>query len=257
MFLKIGVSGCFFHSDPTRPIFKGKTLLYSEESMLQYLMKEGAIPVILPRAFGKIHVSDLTNDLDGLLLQGGSDVSPESYNEEPIDPKWVGDFERDQYEIELIHEFIKNRKPILGICRGLQILNVALGGTLYQDIETQLKDKLNHRNWDIYDQNFHDISIENGSLIEKIFDINQGRVNSIHHQSVKDLAPGLVVDARAPDGIIEAISSSNIDNEKLFAIQWHPEFQNDEKDLLSAKTLIRYFLDWCRTTNDNSRSHNE
>ena len=127
--LRIGVSACFFHADPTRPVFKGKTLLYAEESMLDLLGRCGALAYLIPRpAPNGPSIEDYVHDLDGLLLEGGSDVCPRSYGEEPLRPEWAGDEPRDRYEIDLIHAFHDAGKPVLGICRGVQILNVAFGG---------------------------------------------------------------------------------------------------------------------------------
>ncbi len=130
--VRIGVSSCFFHADPERAVFKGKTLLYAEESMLQWLMAEGALPILLPRASGALWAKDLVEGLgiDGLLLQGGADMAPESYGETPVRPEWSGDRARDLYEMELINLCLGADKPVLGVCRGAQVLTVVRGGTL-------------------------------------------------------------------------------------------------------------------------------
>jgi putative glutamine amidotransferase len=243
--LKIGLSSCFFHADPQRPVFKGKTLLYLEQSLSHWLMSEGALAYLIP-AVGKdsqVALRDYAWDLDGLVLQGGSDVSPTSYGEKPQRPEWSGDAVRDKYEIELAKEFMACNKPVLGICRGLQLINVAFGGTLHQDIETQVKGSRNHRNWEIYDQNFHEIEIEPQSKLAKLHGVKTGKVNTVHHQAIKDLGKGLVVEARsAGDGIIEAIRGE--DNEPyVYAVQWHPEFHDpSDKSLLDATPILRDFL---------------
>lgn len=243
--LKIGFSACFFHADATRPIFKGKTLLYVEESAAHWVLSEGVLAYLIPTvpAHGKTTLTDLVENLDGLVLQGGADVSPKSYGETPIKPEWSGDFVRDQYEIALVKEFLRHEKPVLGICRGAQLMNVAFGGTLYQDIGTQLPEARVHRDWEIYDQNFHEMTIEKGSLLSKLYPaVTSAKVNSVHHQAVKDLGKGLVVEARSKDdGVIEAIRSTA--NVFAFAFQWHPEFQNPgDKTLLDGKPILREFL---------------
>ena len=169
--LKIGVSACFFHADPTRPIFKGKTLLYLEQSIANWVNLQGALAFMLPPANPQsaIKTRDLVQEMDGLILQGGSDVAPESYGEKPLKPEWAGDYLRDCYEIELLKEFMAKKKPVLGVCRGAQLVNVAFGGTLYQDIPTQLPGALVHRNWDIYDQNFHSLRFEANSRLGRIY----------------------------------------------------------------------------------------
>ncbi|MBI2809591.1 MAG: gamma-glutamyl-gamma-aminobutyrate hydrolase family protein [Candidatus Melainabacteria bacterium] len=246
--LKIGVSACFFHSDPLRPIFKGKTLLYMEESMAHWIQSQGALPFLIPTAHtsGGIRLRDYISFLDGLILHGGSDVSPQSYGEVALKPEWNGDFIRDQYEIELMKEAISKDKPVLGICRGAQLMNVAFGGTLYQDIPSQLPGKLVHRNWDVYDQNFHQVEFKQGGRLEKIYvGTPQRKINSIHHQGLKDLGKDLEVEAVAPDGVIEAI---RLKSEKYaVAVQWHPEFHSvDDSTLLPSANLLQDFLDEIR-----------
>ncbi len=165
------ISACFFHADPERPVFKGKTLLYAEESMLDLVGRAGALRAAgAPSRPGRARRSTTYVDLlDGLLLEGGSDVCPRTYGEEPQRPQWEGDEVRDRYEIELIHAFHDAGKPVLGICRGIQILNVAFGGTLYQDIATQVPGSADHRNWDIYDANRHEIDIAAGSRLADLY----------------------------------------------------------------------------------------
>ncbi len=244
--LKIGLSACFFHHDETRPIYKGKRLMYIEESMAHYVSAEGALPLMIPTEY-RLSVDEMVDEIDGLLLQGGSDVSPKSYDEEPIKPEWGGDWHRDQYEIRLINECIKQKKPVLGICRGLQILNVALGGTLYQDINHQVENTIVHRDWHQYDRLHHDVNFSEGSLLEELYQISSGTIISIHHQAIKDLGKGLVVEATSSeDQIIEAIR--HVDEENfIYAVQWHPEFQQEEDyHLISNIPLMRHFLDKAR-----------
>jgi putative glutamine amidotransferase len=242
--LRIGFSACFFHHDATRPIFKGKRLMYLEESIAHWLMQEGVLGFLVPTIpkDSALSLRDIVHDLDGLILQGGSDVAPSTYGEKALKPEWGGDAFRDAYEIALIKECMHQKKPILGICRGAQILNVAFGGTLYQDIGTQLPKAISHRNWDVYDQLFHVVKFEKGSVLEKIFKTNDARVNSVHHQGVKDLGKDLVVEARAvDDGMVEAIrlKSENF----VFAFQWHPEFHAPtDGSLLDCRPILREFL---------------
>jgi putative glutamine amidotransferase len=256
--LRIGISACFFHADPQRAIFKGKTLMYVEQSIAHWVMSAGdvlAFMIPAPSPHSSIQLSHYADDLDGLLLEGGSDLSPQSYGETPLRPEWSGDAIRDAYEIALFREFLARKKPILGICRGAQLINVALGGTLYQDIETQVEGAPVHRNWQIYDQLFHTIDIEAGSRLAELYpETPRGRVNSIHHQGIKKLGQGLVVEARSEAGLgsmIEAVrlreTGSPSDPCYVSAVQWHPEFHSTEdlknQDLLSPQPLLQDFLE--------------
>ena len=193
--LQIGISACFFHADPARPIFTGKTLQYLEQSMAHWVMSTGALAVMIPCPAGETRRGDATLDdyarwLGGLVLQGGSDVWPGSYGETPLDPRWTGDWLRDEYELALLQAFTREGKPVLGVCRGLQLLNVAYGGTLYQDIATQRPEALRHRDPGLYDRNFHEIELLPGSRLAALYPgLVTARVNSVHHQAIKDLGP--------------------------------------------------------------------
>ncbi|HYP75006.1 MAG TPA: gamma-glutamyl-gamma-aminobutyrate hydrolase family protein [Polyangiaceae bacterium] len=246
--LRLGVSACFFHADPLRAVFKGKTLLYAEESMLLWLMAEGAVPVLLPRASGAVSVDDLVDGIDGLVLQGGADMSPLSYEEEPARPEWAGDAARDAYELELARACVRRNKPVLGVCRGLQLLNVCFGGSLYQDIETMHPHGLVHRNWEVYDQLFHDITLApNGFLAAAYGGPRTARVTSVHHQGIKRLGRDLIVEALSTrDQIVEAIRLRD-GQAFVLGVQWHPEFQDPaDPTLLSSRVLLESFLNEVR-----------
>jgi putative glutamine amidotransferase len=191
---------------------------------------------------------DLVKGIDGLILQGGADVCPRSYGEEPLKPEWEGDSVRDSYELEMIRVAMDLNVPILGICRGLQVINVALGGSLYQDISTQHEGALVHRDWEVYDQNFHEVQlIENSQLARLYAGKIHGKINSVHHQAIKALGQGLIVEAVSPkDGIIEAVRfhDEGVNPRLVLAVQWHPEFQDrSDTDLLATEPLLEFFLD--------------
>lgn len=243
--LRIGFSACFFHPDPARPIFRGKTLLYLEQSIADWLMQHGAVPFLVPTPTGKINHKDLLSHLDGIILQGGTDLSPTSYQEQALKPEWSGDPVRDDYELALIRQAIAMDKPVLGICRGLQLVNVAFGGALYQDIATQNPDAQTHRDAERYDQLNHAIAIQPGSLLETWYGKQQSnpRVNSVHHQGIKRLGKDLRVEALSvPDQVIEAIAST-LPQRFIFAVQWHPEFHaNSKEPLLDPSPILENFL---------------
>ena len=246
--LKIGISACFFHPDPARTAFASKTLQYVEQSMPHWLMASGALPVMVPSpagdtARGEVHFDDYAHWLDGLVLHGGADVWPGSYGETPLQERWSGDRIRDLYEQALVKAFVAAGKPVFGVCRGLQLINVAFGGTLYQDIPTQLPQALKHRDAEVYDQNFHDLAlVPKTRLSHLLAGSSSFKINSIHHQGIKDLAPGFVVEARCPmDGMVEAIRSTG--STFVAAVQWHPEFHRPEHGALDDTPLLTDFLE--------------
>jgi len=232
------------HPDPQRLAFKGRRLFYMEEGMFQWLMAAGAITYLLPPPSGPVTAAGLLDGLDGLVLSGGVDVSPASYGETPLKPEWAGDRARDVYETHLVQAALALEKPVLGICRGHQLLNVALGGTLFQDIRTQVPLSLHHRIFDIYEGNHHELQIEPGTALARLYGTTASRVNSVHHQAVKEVAAGLVVEARSPaDGLVEAVRLVAKNDPYAVGVQWHPEFQDPgDKTLLDAAPLLADFL---------------
>ena len=254
--LKIGVSACFMHPDPGRNAFAFKTIQYIEQSMAHWIMAAGALPVMIPspggdtaqRADGSarhdVTLADYAGWLDGVVMHGGADVWPGSYGEEPLRPEWSGDRIRDAYEIALVQAFAAAGKPVLGICRGLQLINVAFGGTLYQDISTQHAGALTHRDGQVYDQLFHTVDlVPNTRLSAILASASSYKINSIHHQGIKRLAPGFAVEARCPvDGIIEAIRREDPGSSYVAAVQWHPEFHRPEDGVLDDTPVLQDFL---------------
>src|SRR5215212_7924168 len=160
--LKIGLSPRFLHQSPPELGFRGKALQYLEPSVAHWVMSGDALIFMIPSTEtgglirrSNLSAADYADALDGLVLQGGADVSPRSYGQEPLRSEWEGDRLRDEYEIALLRAFMNKGKPVLGICRGAQLINVAFGGTLWQDIGTLVPDSLSHYDSDKYDENFH------------------------------------------------------------------------------------------------------
>ncbi len=252
--LRIGLSPRFLFNIPRELGFRGKVLQYLEQSIAHWAMAHGALTFMLPSIDqggiihrSDIHVADYVDELDGLILQGGADVSPTTYGEMPMQPVWGGDRVRDVYEIELLHGFVDQGKPVLGVCRGAQIINVAFGGTLYQDIETQLPGARRHFNVDLYDRNYHEIDIASGSRLAALYPgLATARVNTIHHQAVRTLGDDMVAEAHAAgDQVIEAIRWTG--PSYVFGVQWHPEFHEPgAKDLLDSQPIMLEFLDAAR-----------
>jgi len=244
---KIGVSACFFYPDPARAAFAPKTLQYVEQSVPHWVMSGGALPVMIPSptgdtARGDIRFADYALWLDGLVLHGGADVWPGSYGETPLKDAWKGDRIRDEYEIALVKAFVAAGKPVFGICRGLQLINVAFGGSLYQDVQTQHPASLQHRDAAAYDLNFHQVElVPDTRLAQLLPGENRHTINSVHHQGIKVLAKDFVVEARSPhDGMIEAIRYSA--GPWVAGVQWHPEFHKEEHGTLDDAPILQDFL---------------
>ena len=247
--LKIGLSACFSYADPTRSFFTGKTLQYVEQSIAHWIMSSGAMVVMVPCPTGSTQRGDVTylhyaDWLDGLVLHGGADVWPGSYGETPLDERWSGDRVRDEYDKALVTAFEAVGKPIFGVCRGLQLLNVAFGGTLYQDINTQVPASFVHRDAEIYDLNFHSIDIVPGTQLSSMYPgVERVRVNSIHHQAIKDLSPEFEAEAfSVTDGIVEAIRRKDRSKSYIAATQWHPEFHRPGSDTIDDGAVLEDFL---------------
>ncbi len=251
--LKIGLSACFQHADPQRSIFTGKTLQYVEQSVAHWIMSAGAMVVMVPCPTGETARGDVTlahyaDWLDGVVMHGGADVWPGSYGEEPLREAWVGDRVRDLYDLAVVEAFSQAGKPIFGICRGLQLINVAFGGSLYQDIETQRPGALVHRDPATYDQNFHELDFVPGSRLSQFYPgVRRARVNSIHHQGIRRLAPGFQIEAFShPDVVPEAIRRiPGPGRSYIAATQWHPEFQSKGAQTLDDTPILNDFLAAC------------
>lgn len=247
--LRIGLSARIYHPQPDATGLQSKSLQYLEQSVAHWVMSREVMVFMIPSVSGdgivhrsSIRLSDYPQYLDGLVLQGGADISPQSYGEEPLNAEWSGDRLRDAYEMELLHEFMEAGKPVLGICRGAQLINVALGGTLYQDIATQCEQADIHVH-EAYDRHAHGIVWEPGGELRKLYpDADNSRVISIHHQAIKALGKGLRVEARsAADGLIEAIRLEG--RPYVLGLQWHPEFHPPgAPDLLNCNPLLDQFL---------------
>lgn len=190
---------------------------------LESIKRAGGEPVELH--FDRDTPANVVRQSDGIMLTGGGDVNPELYGEAPHSTFQASEAGRDEYEIELVREAVKANLPIFAICRGMQVLNVALGGTLVQDIPSMVNGALNHSVPEPRYHLAHEVWVANGSqlfqLMKEKLEGEICQVNSRHHQAVKDVAPGWDVSGTAPDGVIEAIELPG----KVFrlGVQWHPE----------------------------------
>ncbi|MHC4391084.1 MAG: gamma-glutamyl-gamma-aminobutyrate hydrolase family protein [Planctomycetota bacterium] len=258
--LRVGLSCSLLPPTPGRALFKGKTLCYVERGMPDWVAREGAVPLMLaaPGFEGAdiaAWASASLGAIDALVLTGGTDVAPTSYGEEPLRPEWAGQAERDAFEIALLRGAIDRGLPVLGVCRGIQLLNVALGGTLFQDLPTQHGEDVAHRDGEIYDKNEHEIVFEGSGWLTGLYQgAPGGTVMSVHHQAIRDLAKGLTVEARCPlDDVIEAVRLEGPGYVR--GVQWHPEFQRPEQThLLCAQVLLQDVLEHAvAVSSDSSR----
>jgi putative glutamine amidotransferase len=193
------------------------------------LESAGIVPVVIPPLASEESVNAIMDRVDGLLLSGGEDVEPTLYGQPRSSGCGTSNIGRDRTEIALVKAAQERHMPVLAICRGPQLLNVALGGTLIQDIPTEVPNALPHEVREDRAARVHEVMIDEGSLIAEAIGDTKISVNSLHHQSVRDVAPGLKVTARAPDGIIEGLESESPDW-WVMAVQWHPEEMNNSPE---------------------------
>ena len=182
----------------------------------------GGLPMIFPFTEDRQELDQLVRICDGFLFTGGQDVSTALYRETPLEGLVTTCEKRDIMEGIVLEKALKADKPILGICRGIQFINVALGGTLYQDIPSQHPSETEHQQHAPYDIPVHDVMIIKDSPLHKCLNVDRLSVNSYHHQAVNQLAPCLEPMAVSPDGLIEAVFMEG--KTYLWAVQWHPEF---------------------------------
>jgi len=217
---------------------RDKDCFFCRRSYSSGIEQGGGIPFLLPSPGDEALIKVYVELIDGLLLSGGGDIHPLYFGEEP---HWkLGEVspERDFFEVNLIRGILGTGKPVLGICRGIQVLNAALGGALYQDLQSQLPHSFQHRQEVPRSHPTHKIMVRENSRLARILGVTALRVNSLHHQAVKDAAPGLQPVAWAEDGVIEALEAP--DHPFLLGVQWHPEalWETDQ----ASAALFRAFV---------------
>ena len=200
---------------------KGNSLSVSYDNS-QSINMAGGVPLLIPSTDDPVLMEEIISRLDAVLVTGGPDVDPAYYGAERHEQLGEVNDARDYFEFMLIRKALQHNLPVFGICRGMQIINVALGGTLYQDIPSDLPDsELTHRKREEPHLPVHSIRLLPGSMVYELFGTDEVDVNSIHHQSVKDVAPGLRITAWSADGVAEALEG--YPNVPVFALQSHPE----------------------------------
>lgn len=221
-----------------------KNMLFVKNGYYNGILESGGLPAVIPVTSNTDVLDEFIDRCDGLLLCGGPDIDAKYFGE--LNRPFSGDISpyRDEMELYAAKRVVQLNKPLLGICRGIQIINVALGGTIYQDISAQISDRelVKHSQSAPVWYPTHDVFIERGTHIWSCFMEECMRVNSFHHQAVKDTAPGFTVTARASDGVIEAIEHSS--NTFAVGVQWHPETMWGENRIFL--NLFKALVEHCR-----------
>lgn len=233
---RIGIAGNqLIHSVEA---FNGNYVTYTPQGFVEAVQQVGGLPYVLP-INRKDTAQDYIASVDKLLLAGGKDITPELFGELPHPKLEETNPARDAFELALIHEAIQQQKPIFAVCRGMQLVNVALGGTLYQDLSLFPDWTVKHGQQPTQPQfATHDIRVIQQTALAQIVGTTY-RVNSYHHQAIHTLAPQLTATAFSPDGLIEAIESTD-PAQRIFAVQWHPELRFDIAE--KERQLFDYFV---------------
>lgn len=217
------------------------------------LVASSAVPWVIPLIAGDGDTLRAIYDhLDGVFLPGGVDMDPASYHEPRRPECGRTDVDRDATELQLLRWAMEDQKPVLAVCRGVQVMNVAAGGSLYQDLETDVSGSIKHDYFPCggknkRDQLVHDIRVQPGSRLASVLGSESLTVNSMHHQGIKTLAPGLLATAFASDGIIEGAEASN--DHFMLGVQWHPEDLTDADERM--RRLFTAFIDAARDYHDS------
>ena len=217
----------------------GHPITSLQHSYLNAIIQAGGLPVMIPNILSEEDFLDLYSRLNGILFSGGGDVSLKHFS--GSDHPRIGEVDdtRDTTEIILMRTAVNDGKPILGICRGAQVMNVALGGTLYTHIYDQLKGALDHAYpGDLRRAIVHPVNVDETTRSAEIFGETLLNVNSLHHQGLKDIAPTLKVAGHAPDGLVEVVEIP--DHPYAVGVQWHPEWLTDQP---AMQRLFKSFVD--------------
>lgn len=207
---------------------EGYPIVALQRAYVNSLVQAGSVPILIPPSLPRESQLALLDRLDGILFSGGGDIATDRYRGEPNARINNVDLERDSFEFSILDSILHMGKPFLGICRGFQMINIGLGGTLYTDIEDQKPGAIKHDYYPNYPRTYlaHKIEVKQGTHLAEILGETNLSVNSLHHQGAKDLPAGLVQSAWAPDGLVEAVELPN--HPFGLAVQWHPEWLTDQ-----------------------------
>lgn len=234
----IGISGSIIIDDGG--MFPGYHRSYVNDDYIDSVVKNGGVPYIIPFNEDDDVIKEQLEHVQGLILSGGHDVDPSFYGEEPMQKIGTTWPQRDHFDMRLLKLAEEKGIPVLGICRGMQIINVFHGGTLYQDLSYREVETLKHNQGRTPDQPTHSVLLDEDSKIAKILGEIKFRVNSFHHQIIRDVAPEFNVSGKSPDGVVEAIESSN---KNVIAVQWHPEMLHNNKSVAFMNNLFKWVID--------------
>ncbi len=238
--MAVGVSEFFVAvTAPVRDSDIGMPRVVLEAGYLRAIRVAGGLPLILSSLDDKATRERLFRLAGGLMLTGGEDVDPAAYGQTPDGARTVSP-ERDGMELELLRRALERRIPVLAICRGIQLLNVGLGGTLYQDLYTQRGQEIDHDRYREFDGHIHAIRTANAERLATVFDSDEIVQNSAHHQGIRELAPGLNAVAWAPDGVVEAVEYGEDRAAWTCGVQWHPERKIDEATGTNRRLFERF-----------------
>lgn len=229
----------------TPSVENGENIYFINADNAKAITAAGGTPIILPLLESKDDIENAVQIIDGLYLSGGNDVDPTLFDEEPHPQLGIVDPKRDKFESAIIREVLKLNKPILGVCKGCQMLNIVGGGDMYQDIYSQIEGNLLQHNQNApSDHGSHFVEVLEGSLLHQLVGLNKIKVNSRHHQANRKMGENFIVSGKASDGVVEAIESKQ--HPFVLGLQWHPENMVAVQDEVSQK-IYKGFINACRS----------
>lgn len=223
------------------PYFQDSNLLRVFSGYSDSVIAAGALPIIIPVTTDKNALDNYIELVDGIIITGGYDINPLRYKQEPHNKLEEISNIRDDFEFYILEQAEKNKKPVFGICRGFQIMNVGFGGSLYQDLDLKDGVYVKHRQQSFCGDSTHKVYINEGTQLQKILG-KEALVNSFHHQAIDTVANGFKVSAISKDGVIEAIEREGLEN-LMIGVQWHPEcLTKNNNEMLD---IFKYFIGRC------------